>query len=262
MTQQRPEDDHTAPEKEGHGSSFFRAALDHLEDLRIRLVRAVLILGIGTAVCLVFSEFLLRFIIGRFSAGGEPYLALLYPTEGFVVRLKIAFVAGLFLTSPLWFYQLWGFLSPGLYKREKRIIVPLIFASSGTFMIGAVFGYWILPLAAQYFKSLAPADVAVYWSLGRYIDFALRMIVAFALVFELPLVIYAAARLGIVNPAQLRKYRRYAIIAVLIAAALITPPDLFTQIVLAIPLIILYEAGIIMAVIAEKKNVAGNRRNE
>ena len=121
------------------------------------------------------------------------------------------------------------------------------------FVLGAAFGLWILPHAAHYFWSLAPADVAVSWSLGKYLDFALRMLVAFALVFELPLLIYAAALLGVVTTKQLKTYRRHAYIGVLIAAAIITPPDLFTQVILALPLIVLYEFGIIMAYFAIRK---------
>ena len=234
-------------------SPSFKEFLSHLDELRKRFIRILIILATATIICLFFSEYLLKFITGQALFNDKPYLALLYPTEGFVVRLKIAFVAGLFLTAPLWFWQVWGFLSPALYKREKRVIVPVIAASSGTFLLGAVFGFWVLPFASHYFMSLAPADVAVYWSLGKYIDFSLRLLVAFALVFELPLVIYAAAMLGVVNAKQLRKFRRHAYIGVLVAAALITPPDLFTQIVLAIPLIILYEVGIFLAMMAKKK---------
>jgi len=232
---------------------YFHSILGHIEDLRFRLFRIIIILAVSTAICLFFSEYLINVIIKRFMGDNQPYLALLYPTEGFVVRLKIAFVSALFLSAPIWFWQVWSFISPGLYKREKRVIIPVIIASSGAFILGATFGLWILPLAAQYFWSLSPADVTVSWSLGKYIDFALRMLVAFALVFELPLIIYAAAMLGAVTTKQLRTYRRHAYVGVLIAAAIITPPDLFTQVILALPLIVLYEFGILMAYFATKK---------
>ncbi len=228
--------------------------LEHLEELRGRLVRAVLFLAVGTAICLVFSRYLLEFITAAFPPDEVSHLALLQPTEGFVVRLKVAFVAGLFLTSPLWFGQLWSFISPGLYKREKRIIYPVIAASAGAFIIGAGFGYWILPHATAYFRSFALADMTVNWSLGKYFDFSLRLLVAFGLVFELPLIVYLLARLGVVTTQQLRKYRRHVAIGVLVAAGLITPPDIFTMIVLSIPLIILYEAGILLASIAVRKS--------
>jgi len=226
--------------------------LDHLEELRVRLLRAFLILVIGTAVCLVFSERLIGFLT-RWFEPGRGSLALLYPTEGFVVRLKTALVAGIFLTSPFWFAQVWGFISPGLYRDEKRVVVPVVFTCSGAFLLGAAFGYRILPIAINYFQSLTTPGVEVTWSLGRYIDFSLRLLLAFGLVFELPLIIYAAAQLGIVTPRVLRNYRRHAIIGILVVSAVITPPDIFTQIVLAVPLIALYEAGILTAVLAERK---------
>ncbi len=241
-----PPDEESSPQ----GMGF----LEHLEALRVRLIRAILFLAVGTIICLIFSRQLLGIITATFGPGDQAHLALLHPTEGFVVRLKVAFVGGLFLSSPLWLGQLWGFISPGLYRREKRALIPVIAASSGAFILGAGFGYWILPHAADYFRSFATPEIAVNWSLGRYLDFSLRLIVAFALVFELPLAIFAAARLGIVTTAQLRRYRRHAVIAVLFVAALITPPDIFTMIVLALPLILLYEAGIVMASLAVRKS--------
>ncbi|HHE46792.1 MAG TPA: twin-arginine translocase subunit TatC [Bacteroidetes bacterium] len=248
---QEGSDDKRSPEDEL--SPQFKDFLEHLEDLRGRLIRAVLILVVGTGLCLIFSKYLLEFITATFPPDEASHLALLQPTEGFVVRLKVAFVAGLFLTSPLWFGQLWGFISPGLYKSEKRIIYPVIAASAGAFLVGAGFGYWILPHATAYFRSFALSGMAVSWSLGKYFDFSLRLLVAFGLVFELPLIVYLLARLGVVTTSQLRKYRRHVAVGVLIAAALITPPDVFTMIVLSIPLIILYEVGIIMASIAGHK---------
>jgi len=227
--------------------------LEHLEELRIRLVRSVLFLFGGTLICLIFSKYLLGLITVAFPVDEASHLALLHPTEGFVVRLKVAFVAGLFLSSPLWFSQLWGFISPGLYKNEKRLVVPAILTSSFAFILGASFGYWILPHAVTYFQGFALTDMTVNWSLGKYLDFSLRLLVAFGLVFELPLIVYLLARLGIVTTKQLRKYRRHVVIAILIASGLITPPDIFTQVVLTVPLIILYEAGIIMASIAVRK---------
>jgi sec-independent protein translocase protein TatC len=231
----------------------FKEFLSHLDELRKRFLRILIILASATVVSLFFSERLIQFVTGRAIFDDAPYLALLYPTEGFVVRLKVAFVAGVFLTVPLWFWQVWGFLSPALYKREKKVILPVIIASSGAFLLGASFGFWVLPHAANYFMALAPSDVAVYWSLGKYVDFSLRLLIAFALVFELPLIIYAAAMLGVVTTKQLRKYRRHAYVGVLVSAAIITPPDVFTQIVLAIPLVILYETGILLAMMAQKK---------
>ncbi len=236
---------------------YFRQFLEHLDELRKRLVRAIVILAAGTAIALFFSEDLLKIITDHFLGDDRPFLALLYPTEGFVVRLKISFVTALIGTSPLWFWQIWGFLIPALTQQEmrfvNRVIFPAMLASSFMFVLGAGFGYYVLPYAAHYFESLAPSGVEVYWSLGKYLDFALRLLIAFAIIFELPFIIYIAAAVGVVTPKQLRKHRRHAIVIVFISSAIITPPDLFTQVLLAIPLVLLYEIGILMAMFAKKK---------
>lgn len=227
--------------------------LEHLEELRVRLIRSILFLVGGTIICLFFSGYLLTFINATFTPDETSHLTLLQPTEGFVVRLKVSLVAGLFLTSPLWFWQLWGFVSPGLYKKEKRFIIPAIVLSAFAFVIGASFGYKILPYSVEYFRSFALDNMTVNWSQGKYLDYSLRLIIAFGVVFEMPLIVYLIAKMGLVTTTQLRKYRRHVIVVLLIASAFITPPDVFTQIVLVIPLIILYEVGIIMASFAVRK---------
>lgn len=258
MTEEHPqsEDTGTNSDLSSELSHHTMEFITHLEELRKRLIRVIIILLGSSLLCLIFSEHLLKFITDTFPIDETSHLALLQPTEGFVVRLKVAFVAGLILSAPLWFAQIWGFISPGLYKNEKKIIYPVIFLSAFAFIAGAAFGYWILPHAAEYFRSFAVNDMAVSWSLGKYLDFSLRILIAFGVVFELPLIVYLLARLGVVTTKQLRKYRRHVAIGVLIASGLITPPDIFTMIVLAVPLIILYEVGIIMASIAVRKREA------
>jgi len=241
------------PDTEDESKPPFMSFLDHLEELRKRLMRVILILLGGTLLCLIFSKYLLGLITATFPPDETSHLALLHPTEGFVVRLKVAFVAGLFLSSPFWLAQLWGFVSPGLYKNEKKVVYPAIALSAVAFIAGAFFGYWILPYTVAYFRSFAMTGMMINWSLGKYLDFSLRILVAFGLVFELPLIVYLLARVGVVTTTQLRKHRRHVAIGVLIASGVITPPDIFTMIVLTIPLIILYEVGIIMASIGAKK---------
>jgi len=230
------------------------AFIGHLEELRRRLIRAILAVVAGMAICLFLSERLVDFIIRTAGDPEQIKFSLLTPSEGILVYLKVGLVAGLFLSSPIWFGQLWGFISPGLYSREKRVVVPIIAASVGAFLIGAAFGYMILPYTAEYFRSFATEQIQAVWSLSSYVNMALQFMLAFGIVFELPLLIYAAASLGLVTPTQLRKYRRHAIVGILIIAALITPgPDVFSQVVVAGPLLILYEVGIMMAGFAGRK---------
>ncbi|MBM3327461.1 MAG: twin-arginine translocase subunit TatC [Calditrichaeota bacterium] len=227
--------------------------LEHLEELRLRLIRAILFIAAGTALSLYFSEHIIQFLISPASKSELIKLALLNPTEGFIVHLKASFVAGLFLTSPFWFAQLWGFISPGLYKNEKRIITPVIFFSAAAFLIGAGFGWQVIPFATEYFASFTVGKIETHWSLASYVNFVLQFLLAFGIVFELPLFIYAAARLGIVTPSQLRRYRRHSIVAILIVAGIITPPDVFSQIIVGVPLYLLYEVGILASMLAHKR---------
>jgi len=254
----------TTPEPPGGsgGSGFLKtelgqqvgAFIGHLEELRNRLIKAILAVIVGMVICLFFSERLVGFLIRTAGNPDQIKFSLLTPSEGILVYLKVGLVAGLFLSSPVWFAQLWGFISPGLYSREKRVVMPIIAASVGAFLIGAAFGYVILPFTAEYFRSFATEQIQNVWSLSSYVNMSLQFMLAFGVVFELPLLIYAAASLGLVTPAQLRKYRRHAVVGILVIAALITPgPDVFSQVVVAVPLLVLFEVGILMAGFAQRK---------
>jgi len=229
--------------------------LDHIDQLRRHLVRSLILLAIGTGVAFFFSDRLLGLITDLFKAGSSDKLTLLYPAEGFIVQMKISLMGGFVVSSPFIFHQIWSFVSPGLYSKEKRMILPVVFATTLAFAVGVLFGYFTLPYAINYFLSFSTADISSTWSLERFVSFSLQVMLASGVVFEMPLVVYAAARSGLVSVATLRKYRRHVILGLLIVAAILTPPDVITQIILAVPLILLYELGIILAVI-------GNRRAE
>jgi sec-independent protein translocase protein TatC len=204
-----------------------------------------------------FVPYIQDFIVVKFFPGeASEALAFLKPTEGFIVRLKIALVGGLIVTSPGVFYQFWRFVAPGLYPRERRFIIPVVVTSTVSFLVGALFSLFVLPYATNFFLSFGGETISNTWSFGAYVDFMVRLILAFGLVFELPLIIYFLVRLGIVTPEFLRSKRRYAIVLFLVLAAVISPPDIFTMVVLAVPLTILYELSILIAVIARNKYLA------
>ena len=234
------------------GMSF----IEHLEELRSRIIKSLIALFVGFVVSYFFTSYLIQILTLPFQAGGNSQLSLLAPTEGFMVQLKTAFLAGLVVSCPVIFFQFWKFVAPGLYEKEKRYVLPIVFWSVLLFLCGAFFAYQVLPFAMKFFQSFATEDVSNFWSLGKYITFVTYLILAFGLVFELPLIIYFSAKMGLVTPDFLRKKRRHAIITLLILSALITPPDVFTQAVLAVPLVILYEMSIFLAVIAHKKRKA------
>ncbi len=227
--------------------------LDHLDELRGALWRALVGVFIGAAIGYYFAPILQTWLLIPFEDQTSASLALLAPTEGFVTRLKIALVAGLLGTAPWIFFQIWAFVAPGLFVHERKLVLPVVFFSSMLFLTGAAFSLYVLPHATSFFLSFSTMDVQNAWSLGKYVDFVLRLLLAFGIVFELPLLIYFLARFGVVTPPFLRKYRKHMIIGFLVLAALITPPDVFTQAILTIPMIILYEASILLAIVAQKQ---------
>lgn len=229
--------------------SFF----DHLDELRASLWRLLVGLLIGTAACYYFAPTFQSWLILPLQQETGSSLALLAPTEGFVVRLKISLVAGLLLTAPWSFYQVWRFVAPGLFSHERKLVLPVVFFSSLLFLTGAAFATYVLPHATRFFLSFSTPDVANAWSLGRYVDFVLRLMLAFGVVFELPLLIFFLARFGVVTPGFLRQYRRHMIVAFLVLASIITPPDIFTQLVLTLPMVVLYEISILLAVVARRQ---------
>ncbi|MBC8204258.1 MAG: twin-arginine translocase subunit TatC [FCB group bacterium] len=227
---------------------------EHLEELRSRLIKAIISLGIAFVTAYIFASYILDFLTAPFIVSGGTHLALLAPTEGFMVKLKTAFLGAIVLAAPMVFYQIFRFVAPGLHEHERRMTLPVVLWLTVSFFIGGMFAYHVLPYAMKFFQSFAGEGVENFWSLGKYISFVTYMLLGFGLVFELPLVIYFAARLGLVTPQFLRRNRRYAIIILLAASALVTPPDVITQIILAIPLIILYEISIFLAAAAIKKS--------
>jgi sec-independent protein translocase protein TatC len=231
-----------------------------LEELRSRLFKALLAVVAGLLIAYFFVPQVQAVLIEEFfpGKGGEAPLAFLKPTEGFVVRLKLALVMGVILASPVVFYQFWRFVAPGLYPKEKHFIIPVVVTSTFSFLIGSAFSVFVLPYATRFFLSFAVGGIQNTWSFGSYVDFVVRLIIAFGVVFELPLVIYFLVRLGIVTPEFLRRQRRYAVIVFMVLAAVISPPDIFTMLVLAVPLMLLYEISIVIAVFARKRYQANS----
>lgn len=239
--------------KDETGKTAQMSFWDHLEELRSRLIKALLFVLAGFLAVYLFVGKIQIFLISSFFPDNRFPLAFLKPTEGFIVQLKLALAGGLVISAPGVFYQFWRFVAPGLYPGEKRFILPVVFTSTLSFIVGVVFSFFVLPYATRFFLSFGNDAVQNVWSFGSYVDFIVRLMLAFGVVFELPLVIYFLVRLGIVTPAFLRSKRRYAIVINLIIAAVITPPDIFTMVVLAVPLILLYEFSMIVASVAFRR---------
>lgn len=177
-------------------------------------------------------------------------LVFLAPAEGFWMNMKIAMVAALILALPVIFQQLWSFISPGLHGKEKKYVVPFVLTATGLFLVGGAFCFFIvLPFAMGFLLTYKVGDFMMpLLSVGQYVDFCLKFILAFGAVFELPIIILFATRMGLITTQTLAKNRRYAVLIAFIVAAILTPtPDIFNQTLMAVPMIILYEVGIIAA---------------
>ena len=230
--------------------------LGHLEELRKRLIACAIAIGVGFVISYIFAEKLFQILIAPLKAvlpAGDRLIFTALP-EMFFTYLKVAFISGIMLVAPFIFYQLWLFIAPGLYKNEKRYVIPFVIASTILFVGGALFGYFVVfPFGFKFFISFTNEYVKALPSVKQYFGFAVKLLFAFGIVFELPVVIFFLTKMGVVTPALLRKNRKYAILLSFVVAAILTPPDVITQCMMAGPLIILYEIGILVSVSAWKK---------
>lgn len=229
----------------------------HLEELRKRLIICFVAVGIGFAASYAFKEKLFYILVAPLQKAMKNGDTLIYThlPEAFFTFLKTALISGILLASPILLYQFWMFIAPGLYDREKRLLIPILFLSTLFFTGGALFGYFIVfPWGFKFFLSFATDTIRPMPSMKEYLSFASKLLLAFGIVFELPLVITFLAKLGIVSVEFLKKYRKYAILIFFVGAAMLTPPDVVTQIMMALPLMLLYEISIIGARIFGKKD--------
>lgn len=228
--------------------------LDHLEELRRRLIKSLLSVLLLSIVGYFFADGLLNLLTRPID---EVYFMGI--TEAFAVKIKIALLFGLFLSVPLIFYQLWRFVAPGLYSREIWMVLPIVGAMSFFFLGGAVFCFYVvLPLGIKFLLGFGTDKLKPLISVEKYISFVGWMTVAFGAVFQLPVVTFILGRLGLVDARALRRGRRYAIVGILVVAAVATPsPDVFSQLLLAGPLYSLYELSILLvAVFGKKRGIA------
>lgn len=229
--------------------------LGHLNEMRRRLVRILIVVMLGFVACYNFSEIVYAFLseplVKTMPEGSK--LMFTAPQGAFFVYLKVALVTSLFATSPFTFYQIWAFIAPGLYKEEKQAVMPLAFFSAFFFIAGATFCYiMVFPIAFQFFMGFATETIVPMISIEEYLSFVLKLLIAFGLVFEMPLFAYFLAKLGLLTPEFMRRHRKYAILAIFVVAAILTPPDVFSQTLMAIPMLVLYEVSVYVAIAARK----------
>ena len=233
--------------------------LDHLEELRWRILWSVgsLVLGAAVGFYLLqhFDVFtLLKAPITPYLPDGKLFITR--PTDAFIITLKLAVVIGAVLASPVIFAQLWKFLSPALYEHERRYIVPALIAGLGLFAAGGLMAYlWVLPAVFRILYGFRVGDIEWIITADAYFGFATQLILAFGLMFQLPIVMVLLSAFGLVEPATFRKQRPIALVLGAIVAALLTPPDLVSMLMMMGPLLFLYEVGIIVASILKRRGV-------
>jgi len=222
--------------------------MEHLGELRTRIVRGLIALLVGLVIAFPVSQWIVDYLARPVKATGNT-LVFLAVTEAFWVQMKVALIAGMFIASPAILWQVWAFVAPGLYQNEKKYAAPFVIIGSLMFIAGGAFSLFVVtPYAINFMLSFARPGLQPMISIGSYIDFLLKFTLAFGLVFELPLGLTLAARMGVVTPKMLARNRKYAILGAFIAAAVLTPtPDAFNQCLMAGPLILLYEVGIVCA---------------
>ena len=228
----------------------------HLEELRSRLITCFVAVGIGFVLSYGFKEHLFKILARPLMAvmGAEDKLIFTGLPEAFFTYLKVSLLSAILLATPVILYQFWMFVVPGLYDKERRLLFPILFLSCLFFIGGALFGYFIVfPLGFKFFLGFSSDTVKALPSMREYLSFSSKLLIAFGLAFELPIVITFMARLGMVSVEFLKKNRKYALLLFFVGAAILTPPDVVTQIMMAFPLMGLYELSILGARIFGKK---------
>ena len=239
--------------------------VEHLTELRSRLVKCIIYLFVFFVLCYFFAENIYSFLLAPYADAvkdDETNRRMIFTAlhETFITYLKVAFFAAMFVTSPIILTQIWKFVAPGLYKNEKKALLPYLVATPTLFLLGGMLVYYlVMPLAIKFFLSfettaqIGNLPIQLEAKVNEYLSLIMRLIFAFGLSFQLPVLLSLLARVGFIDSEYLKKRRKYVIVIIFAVAAILTPPDPITQIGLGIPLLILYELSILSVKIIEKK---------
>jgi len=237
--------------------------IEHLEDLRKRLIISLIAVGIGFIVCYLFSVQIFQFLMMPLQKALPAGATMIFttPAEAFFTYMKVGLLAGVFVASPMVLYQIWLFVAPALYIHEKRYVIPFVCSTTLLFVGGAAFGYFVVfPIIAKFFMHFATDFIQPAPRLKESLSFCSMLLLTFGLAFELPIFILFLSKLGVINARMLARNRKYVIILIFIVAAILTPPDPLSQVMMAVPLVALYEVSIWVAKIFGRKPKARGHR--
>ena len=239
--------------------------VEHLTELRSRLLKSIIYLFVFFIICYFFSENIYAFLVQPYAEAvkeDEANRRLIFTAlhETFITYLKVAFFTSIFITSPIILIQIWKFIAPGLYKNEKKALLPYLVATPTLFLLGGMLVYYlVMPLAIKFFLTfestaqISGLPIQLEAKVNEYLSLIMRLIFAFGISFQLPVLLSLLARVGFIDSEYLKKRRKYVVVIIFVVAAILTPPDPITQIGLGIPLLILYELSILSVKIIEKK---------
>lgn len=238
--------------------------MDHLTELRDRIIKIVVAVVIGMAISFLLYDQILDFLLDPYLKNCPPNsvsdckLLALDPLEGFSVRMKLATYGGIFIAMPVILWQLWRFITPGLYAHEKRYAIPFMVSALTLFLTGAGIAYYTLPQALNFLQDIGGDNIATAYAPSKYFTLISYMMLAFGIGFEFPIVLVFAQMMGVISPGQLRQVRRYAIVGICVLVAVITPSgDPISMLMLAVPMCLFYEVSIIIGrVLARRKSAA------
>ena len=239
--------------------------LSHLIELRDRLLRAIVALLVAFLALVPFAKQIYAWLAQPMLAQLPAGVAMIATevTSPFFIPIKVTLLAAVVVALPVILYQVWAFVAPGLYAHEKKLVGPLVVASTALFLLGMAFCYFLVfPVVFGVMKTFTPEGVAWMPDIGAYFGFVVNMFLAFGITFEVPIAVILCVKVGFVTVAKLREIRPYVIVGAFIVAAVVTPPDVMSQLLLAVPLCLLYEAGIIVAAIMTRNNAAREPESE
>ncbi|RJX27959.1 MAG: twin-arginine translocase subunit TatC [Dethiobacter sp.] len=226
--------------------SFF----DHLDELRKRLIAVAIVILVASVICFSFVNQILDFLTMQ---AGSLELIYTTPAEAFMSQMRLAFTAGALITLPFTLHQMLSFIMPALRQTEKKIIILLLISMIFLFFLGMLFGYYVVfPYALAFFLGFAREGLLPLFSISRYISFVVSFLVAFGVVFQVPLIFWFLGRMSIISSSFLRVNRKYAVLIMAILSAVITPPDVFSQLLMLGPLMVLYEVGLLLVRVTER----------